>query len=154
MLRDDISQALKTAMKGKNSRATSTLRLILAAIKDREIAARGRGNADEGISDDDVMKVLQTMIRQRNDSIQMYEKGGRAELAEQEAKEIKIICSFLPEQMSLEDIEAAVTSVIENMEATSIKDMGRTMGHLRKAYAGRMDFGKASALLKQRLSGG
>lgn len=153
MLRDDISQALKTAMKAKDQRVTSTLRLIMAAVKDRDIASRGNGSAD-GISDDEIMKVMQTMIKQRHDSIQMYEKGNRPELAEQEAEEIEIIRSFLPEQMSEEAIEAAVASVIDELGATSLKDMGRTMGHLRETYAGRMDFGKASALLKQRLGAG
>jgi uncharacterized protein YqeY len=145
MLRDDISQALKTAMKAKDQHVTSTLRLILAAVKDRDIAARGDGNAD-GISDDEIMKVMQTMIKQRNDSIDMYEKGNRPELAKKRG--------FLPEQMTDDAVEAAVVSVIEALGATSLKDMGRTMGQLRENFAGRMDFGKASALLKQRLGGG
>ncbi len=153
MLRDDISQALKTAMKAKDQHVTSTLRLILAAVKDRDIAARGNGNAD-GISDDEIMKVMQTMIKQRNDSIDMYEKGNRPELAQKEAEEIEIIRGFLPEQMTDDAVEAAVVSVIEALGATSLKDMGRTMGQLRENFAGRMDFGKASALLKQRLGGG
>lgn len=153
MLRDDISQALKNAMKAKDQRVTSTLRLIMAAVKDRDIAARGGGNAD-GISDDDIMKVLQTMIKQRHDSIEMYQKGNRPELAKQESEEIEIIRGFLPEQMSDDDIEAAVVSVVESLGAANLKDMGRTMGHLREHYAGRMDFGKASALLKQRLGAG
>lgn len=150
MLRDDISHALKESMKAKDQRMTSTLRLIMAAIKDRDIAARGDGNAD-GISDDDIMKVLQTMIKQRRDSIEMYEKGNRPELAKQEADEIEIIGGFLPEQMSDDEIEAAVASIIDELGAANLKDMGRTMGHLREHYAGRMDFGKASALLKKRL---
>ena len=153
MLRDDISQALKTAMKAKDQRVTSTLRLIMAAIKDRDIAARG-GSASDGISDDEIMKVMQTMIKQRRDSIDMYEKGNRPELAQQEADEIEIIREFLPEQMTDEAVEAAVASVIEELGAASLKDMGRTMGHLREHYAGRMDFGKASSLLKERLGGG
>jgi uncharacterized protein YqeY len=153
MLRDDISQALKTAMKAKDQHVTSTLRLILAAVKDRDIAARGDGNAD-GISDDEIMKVMQTMIKQRNDSIGMYEKGNRPELAKKEAEEIEIIRGFLPEQMTDDAVEAAVVSVIEALGATSLKDMGRTMGQLRENFAERMDFGKASALLKQRLGGG
>ena len=100
------------------------------------------------------MKVMQTMIKQRHDSIEMYEKGNRPELAAQEAEEIEIIRGFLPEQMTDEAVEAAVASVIETLGAASLKDMGRTMGHLREHFAGRMDFGKASALLKQRLGGG
>jgi len=153
MLRDDISQALKTAMKAKNQRVISTLRLIMAAIKDRDIAARSKAN-DEGISDDEIMKVMQTMIRQRNDSIEMYNKGNRPELAEQEAQEIEIIRGFLPEQMTEEQMVAAVASVVEELGAASLKDMGRTMSHLREHFAGRMDFAKASALLKVRLGGG
>ena len=153
MLRDDISQALKTAMKAKDQRVTSTLRLIMAAVKDRDIASRGNGNVD-GIGDDEIMKVMQTMIKQRRDSIVMYEKGNRPELAKQEADEIEIIRGFLPEQMTDEAMEAAVVSVIDELGAATLKDMGRTMGHLREAYAGRMDFGKASALLKQRLGAG
>ena len=152
MLRDDISQALKIAMKAKDMRETSTLRLIMAAVKDRDIAARGNGNVD-GITDDEIMKVMQTMIKQRRDSIEMYEKGNRPELAKQEAEEIEIIRGFLPEQMTDEAMEAAVVSVIESLGAATLKDMGRTMGHLRENFAGRMDFGKASALLKQRLGG-
>ena len=151
MLRDDISQALKASMKEKKPRATSTLRLILAAIKDRDIAARTDGNAD-GIGDDEVMKVLQTMIKQRNDSIAMYQQGNRPELAEQEAEEIEIIRRFLPRQMTDEEIAEAVDAVIAETGAAGIKDMGRTMGTLREQYAGRMDFGKASALLKQKLA--
>jgi len=153
MLRDDISQALKVAMKAKDQRVTSTLRLIMAAIKDRDIAARGSGNAD-GIGDDEIMKVMQTMVKQRKDSIEMYEKGKRPELAKQESDEIDIIRGFLPEQMTDEAMEAAVASVIEELGASSLKDMGRTMSHLREHFAGRMDFGKVSALLKQRLGGG
>jgi len=150
MLRDEISQALKASMKEKKPRATSTLRLILAAIKDREIAARTDGRAD-GIGDDEVMKVLQTMIRQRHDSIALYDQGGRPELAAQEADEIGIIERFLPEQMSDAEVAAAVAGVIETTGAAGLKDMGRAMATLRESYAGRMDFAKASALLKQKL---
>lgn len=152
MLRDDISAALKDAMRAKDTIKTATLRLILAAIKDRDIAARTDGNSD-GIGDDEVMKVLQTMVKQRQESIKMYEQGNRPELAEQEAKEIAIIRTFLPEQMSDAEIEAAVTSLITELGASSLKDMGPAMGALRERYAGRMDFGKASAILKQALAG-
>lgn len=151
MLRDDISQALKASMKEKKPRATSTLRLILAAIKDRDIAARTDGRGD-GIGDDEVMKVLQTMIKQRNDSIVLYNQGNRPELAQQEAEEIEIIKSFLPEQLSEAEVAAAVAAVIEQTGAAGLKDMGRTMAALREQYAGRMDFAKASALLKQKLA--
>mgnify|MGYP000719138014 CR=1 FL=1 len=107
MLREQLSSALKTALKEKNERAVSTTRLILASLKDRDIAARSSGNMD-GIADDEILKLLQSMVKQRNESISMYEKGGRLELAEQEAQEIEVIKSFLPEQMSDADIEKAV----------------------------------------------
>ena len=153
MLRDDISMALKDAMKSKNKISTATLRLILAAIKDRDIAVRTDGNPD-GIGDDEVMKVLQTMVKQRQESIKMYEQGGRQELADQEAQEIEIIRAFLPAQMSDEEIEAAVNNLIAETGASSLKDMGPSMAALRERYAGSMDFGKASAILKKSLAGG
>jgi uncharacterized protein len=153
MLRDEISRSLKDAMKAKNQRAVSTLRLILAAIKDRDIAARPDGNSD-GIGDDEVMRVLQTMVKQRQESIRLYEQGGRADLAQQEAEEMEIIRAFMPEPMTEEQTAAAVDAAVAELGAASIKDMGRTMAHLRTAYAGRMDFARAGALLKQRLAGG
>jgi uncharacterized protein YqeY len=152
MLRDDINGALKDAMKAKNPRAVSTLRLILAAIKDRDIAARGDGNAD-GIDEEGVMRVLQTMVKQRQESIKLYEQGGRQDLVDQESEEVEIIRSFLPEPMTADEIAAAVAAAIEEQGASSIKDMGPTMALLRDRYAGRMDFGRASALLKERLAG-
>lgn len=152
MLRDEFSAALKEAMKAKDQRATSTIRLIMAAVKDRDIAARGDGKA-EGIGDSEVMRVLQTMVKQRQESIAMYQQGGRQELADQEAEEIEIIRRFLPEQMDEKEIAAAVQTVIEATGATTLKDMGPAMAALRERYAGRMDFGKASAVLKQRLGG-
>ena len=152
MLRDDVSAELKEAMRAKNTVKTATLRLILAAIKDRDIAARTDG-VFEGIGEDEVLKVLQTMVKQRRESIKMYEQGNRPELAAQEAQEIAIIQSFLPEQMDDQEIEAAVTAVIKEIEAKSLKDMGTSMGLLRERYSGRMDFGKASAILKSVLIG-
>ena len=113
----------------------------MAAVKDRDIAARSQANSD-GISEDEIMKVMQTMIKQRHDSIDMYEKGNRPELAKQEAEEIEIIRGFLPEQMTEEAVEAASVSVIDTLGAASLKDMGRTMSHLREHFAGRMDFGQ------------
>ena len=153
MLRQRLSDALKVAMKSKDRLATSTLRLILAAVKDRDIAARGKGNAD-GISDDEVMSVLQTMVRQRDESIVFYEKGERPELAEKEAHEIVVIRRFLPEQMEEEQLTTAVAEAMDELGAASLKDMGRTMALLRERYAGRMDFAKASVLVKARLAGG
>jgi len=152
MLRDDVSAELKEAMRAKNTVKTATLRLILAAIKDRDIAARTDG-VFEGIAEDEVLKVLQTMVKQRRESIKMYEQGNRPELAAQEAQEIAIIQSFLPKQMDDQEIEAAVTAVIKEIEANSLKDMGTSMGLLRERYSGRMDFGKASAILKSVLIG-
>ena len=152
MLRDEISGALKSSMKEKSQISVSTLRLIQAAIKDRDIAARSKG-VDDGISDDEILQVLQTMVRQRNESIEMYKKGDRNELAEREAQEIEVIQGFMPRQLDDAEMDAAITEVIEATGAESIKDMGKAMGALRAQYAGQMDFGKAGAALKQRLAG-
>lgn len=150
MLRQRLSDELKTAMKAKDQQVTATLRLILAALKDRDIAARGKGNAD-GIDETEILQMLQTMIKQRQDSIEHYEHGGRLELAEQERREIEIIQGFLPRQLDERETEAAVQSVIAELGASSIKDMGRTMAALRERYSGQMDFGKVSGLVKARL---
>lgn len=153
MLRNAIPEALKAALKDKDQRAISTVRLIMAALKDRDIAARGKGNTD-GISDDEILQMLQTMVKQRRDSIEMYEKGGRLELAEQEREEIAIIERFLPQQLGDDQIAAAVDQVIVQVGAGGLKDMGKVMGALREQYAGQMDFGKASALVKEKLGAG
>lgn len=153
MLRNAIPEALRAALKDQDKRATSTVRLIMAALKDRDIAARGKGNTD-GIDDDEILQMLQTMVKQRRDSIELYEKGGRLELAEQEAEEITIIERFLPQQLGDDEIGAAVDQVIADVEAGGLKDMGNVMGALRERYAGQMDFGKASALVKQKLGAG
>ena len=145
-----IKNAYKVAMKQKEVIAVSTLRLIQAAIKDRDIAARSKGNSD-GISDDDVLSLLQSMIKQRRDSIEAYEKGGRMELAQQEAEEISIIEGFLPAQMNADEIAAAVENVISDVEATTLKDMGKVMAVLKEQFAGQMDFGKASGAVKTKL---
>ena len=152
MLRERLNETLKSSMKEKNPVAVSTLRLILTAIKDRDIAARSKG-VDDGIGDADILQVLQTMVRQRHDSIEMYKQGNRPELAEREAEEIKVIESFMPRQLDNAEIEAAIAAVIEETGASSVKDMGKAMGSLRERYAGQMDFGKASAMLKAKLSG-
>jgi len=149
-LRTQITDAYKSAMKQKEARAVSTLRLIQAALKDRDIAARGKGNPD-GISDDEVLSLLQSMIKQRRDSIEAYEKGGRRELAQQEAEEIAVIEGFLPAQMSEDEISDAVSTVIADVEAATLKDMGKVMGALKERFAGQMDFSKASAAVKSRL---
>jgi len=152
MLRERLTATLKTSMKEKNQVAVSTLRLILTAVKDRDIAARSKG-VDDGISDADILQVLQTMVRQRHDSIEMYKQGNRPELAAREAEEITVIEGFMPRQLGDAEIAVAIASVIEDTGASSIKDMGKAMGALRERFAGQMDFGKASAMLKAKLSG-
>ena len=151
MLRAKLNDALKEAMKVKEKRAVSTLRLILAALKDRDIAHRTQGAGDDGISEDEILKLLQSMIKQRRDSIEAYNAGGRKELAESEAEEIDIITMFLPEQLADDEVVHAVRDIISNSGASSIKEMGQVMALLREKYAGRMDFGKASTLVKEEL---
>ncbi len=151
MMRERLNADLKAAMKAKEKRAVGTIRLILAALKDRDIAARTKGQGD-GIDDAEILQMLQTMIKQRRDSIEHYEAGGRLELAEQEQEEIEIIEGFLPRQFDDAEIETAVRATIGEIGATGIKDMGRTMAALRERYAGQMDFGKASGVAKVALS--
>ena len=151
MLRTRIDDALKIAMKAKEKHTVGTVRLIMAALKDRDIAARSKGNND-GIGEDETLSMLQSMIKQRRESVEMYEKGGRAELAEQEAGEIKVIQTFLPTQMDEAEVNAAVQEAIGDLSATSLKDMGKVMGALKEKFAGRMDFSKASAQIKAKLS--
>jgi hypothetical protein len=147
-LRQELNQALKTAMKAREERAVSTIRLILTAIKDRDIAARPKGNL-EGISDQDILSVLQTMVRQRQEAIALYEQGGRLELAQKEQDEIAIIGRFLPKQLGEEETRDAIKAVVAEVGAKTIKDMGRTMAVLRERYAGRLDFAKAGNTLKE-----
>lgn len=149
-MRTELNDALKSAMKEKDGLATSTLRLIQAALKDRDIAARSKGNTD-GIADEEILGLLQSMIKQRRDSIDAYKKGGRMELAEREAGEIAVIERFLPKQMSADEVSQAVDGVIAEFEAATLKDMGKVMGALKERFPGRMDFGKASALVKEKL---
>ena len=151
MLRERLSESLKSAMKAKDARRSATVRLILAALKDRDIAARSSGKS-EGLSEDEILNMMQTMIRQRRDSIEMYKKGRRDDLVEQEESEIRIIEEFLPKQMSEDEVSTASREVIEDLGASSIKDMGQVMGELRSRYAGQMDFGKASQVVKGLLS--
>ncbi len=150
MLRPQLNDQLKTAMLAKNARVVSTIRLILAALKDRDIAARSRGVMD-GIGDDEILSMLQSMIKQRRESISLYEQGGRLELAQQEQDEIAIIETFLPQQMSEAETTEAVRAVIAEIGAGGIKDMGKVMAVLKERFAGRMDFTKASALTKKEL---
>lgn len=147
MLRQRLSEALKAAMRERDQRAVATIRLILAAIKDRDIAARGHGNTD-GISEAEIVELLDKMIRQRGESIALYEQGGRLELAAQEQAEVEIIRRFLPRQLDDSEVAAAVDGVIADLDASSIKDMGRIMAELKSRYAGSMDFAKAAAKAK------
>jgi uncharacterized protein YqeY len=151
MLRTRLAESLKQAMLAKEARAVSTLRLVLAALKDRDIAARGRGVAD-GIGEDEILQMFQSMIKQRRESIALYEQGGRLELAEQEREEIAIIERFLPKALSEAETEAAIKAVIAEIGAAGIKDMGKVMASLRERFAGRMDFGKASGAVKKILA--
>lgn len=150
MLRSRLSDALKTAMKEKDERRVSTLRLILAALKDRDIAARS-GGKDDAPGEDDILHMLQTMVRQRRDSIVLYEKGRRPELAQKEREEIEVIEDFLPHQLSDEEVADASRRAIEECAATGLKDMGRIMATLRRRYPGQMDFAKCSKIVKEML---
>lgn len=151
MLRHELSESLKEAMRAKDKCAISTLRLVLAALKDRDIAARPDGEKAE-VDDGEVMSMLETMVKQRRESIKMYDEGGRPELAERERSEIVIIEKFLPKQLDDGAIEKAVDAAIKDAGADSLKQMGKVMGVLRERHAGQMDFGKAGAIAKQRLS--
>lgn len=149
-LREEISTAMKDALRAKDQMALATMRLISAALKDRDIAARGSGNQD-GISDEEILSMMQTMIKQRNESAKMYRDGNRPELAEAEEAEIQIIIGFLPTQLSDVEMTAVIDAAIETTGAASIKDMGQVMGHLKQAHAGQMDFSVASQKVKAAL---
>jgi uncharacterized protein len=149
MLRDDINNALKDAMKARDERRVSTLRLVNSALKNADIEARGQNKGPLG--DDELLALLAKMIKQRQESIELYEKGGRAELAQQERDEIAIIAAYLPKQMSDAEVQAAVTQAIAQSGASSMKDMGKVIATLKGRYAGRMDFGKISPLVKELL---
>jgi uncharacterized protein YqeY len=150
-LRERINDSVKDAMKAKDARRLTTLRLINAAIKDRDIAAR-TADSRELSSDDDVLGLLAKMIKQREDSITAYDAGNRPELAQNEKDEIAIIREFMPKQMSAEETQAAIAAVIGEVGAASIKDMGKVMNALKERYAGQMDFGKASGAVKTLLT--
>ncbi len=150
MLRQRLNDELKAAMKSRDQRATSTLRLILAALKDRDIAARPRGVTD-GVDETEIIDMLQKMVRQRQESIELYKQGNRPELAEQEQGEITMIERFLPQKMSEAETAAAIESVVKELSASSIKDMGKVMAALKERYAGRMDFAKVGQQVKQKL---
>jgi uncharacterized protein YqeY len=149
MLRDNINKALTEAMKAKNECAVSTLRLINSALKNADIEARGSGKP--ALGDAEVIVLLQKMIKQRQESVLLYEKGGRADLVKQEQDEIAIIQDYLPNQMSDAEMTAAIDAAIKDTGAASMKDIGKVIGALRGKYAGQMDMGRASAMVKTKL---
>ena len=151
MLRDQINDAVKAAMKSQDKLRLSTLRLVNAAIKNADIEARGAGK--DALADADILGLLQKLIKQRQESIELYDKGGRAELAQQERGEIAIISGFLPQQLSDAEAKEAIAGVIRETGAAGMKDMGKVIAALKARYAGRMDFAKASALVKSMLTG-
>jgi len=150
MLREALSERLKQAMRAKDARTLSSVRMILAALKDRDIAARGTGNT-AGIGDAEILLLLQGMIKQRRESIALYRQGNRPELAEREEQEIAVIESFLPTQMSDDEIAAAARDAIAATGAAGVKDMGKVMGVLRERHAGVIDMARAGAVVKQLL---
>jgi uncharacterized protein len=150
-MRDRVNAALKQAMKDKAADRLSTLRLINAAIKDRDIAARGDADS-EGVGDAEVLAILGKMSKQRMESVRAYEEGGRVDLAERERAEIAVIEEFLPRQLTAAEIDAAVSEAILATGATTIRDMGKVMGELKAKYTGQMDFGTVGPMIKTRLS--
>jgi hypothetical protein len=154
-VREQLKDALTAAMKAGEKRRVATVRLILAAIKDRDIAQRSEGKGDvggEGVGDEEILGILQKMVKQRRESTTLYQEGGRMELAQQEEEEIAIIEEFLPEQIGGEEMEAAVAAAVDELGATSLKDMGGVMAQLKDRYAGRMDFAQAAGQVKSLLS--
>ena len=146
-MRSELDENLKKAIKSQEKQRVATLRLINAAIKDRDIAVRSEENT-EGVSDDEIILILSNMVKQRKQSIVQYEEGGRIELAEREREEIKIIQEFLPNQLTEEEIKVEVSKIIDAGDQLSIKDMGKIMGELKNKFSGSMDFGKASEIAK------
>lgn len=152
MLRDDINNALKDAMKAGEARRVSTLRMVNSGLKNADIEARGQGRPP--LSDEDLLLLLQKMIKQRHESVELYEKGGRPELAAQEREEITIISKYLPAQMTDHEISETISALLKETSATAMKDMGRVMAAMKERYAGKLDFAKASAAVKKMLSRG
>jgi uncharacterized protein YqeY len=150
MIRDDINKALTEAQKAKNERTVSTLRMVNATLKNADIEARTTGKA---LGDPEVLSILQKMIKQRQESVEMYKKGARPDLVKQEEEEIAIISAYLPKQMSEAEVTAAIDAAVTETGAAGMKDMGKVIAILRAKYAGQMDFGKASGLVKARLAG-
>jgi uncharacterized protein len=150
MMREKLTESMKDAMKTKDSRRLSTVRLIQAAVKDRDIANRGTGK--DAATDDEILQILQKMVKQREESAKIYEDAGRAELATQEREEIDVLKAFMPEQLSDEKVDEIVAAVVAETGASGMKDMGKVMAILRERYAGQMDFAKASGVIKAKLS--
>jgi uncharacterized protein len=150
MLRQAFTDRLKQAMKARDARVVSTVRLILAGLKERDVAARGEGNVD-GIAEPEIARMLQSMIKQRRESITLYEQGNRADLAQQERDEIVVLESFLPQQMNEDEIAAAAQAAIAETGAAGVKDMGRVMAVMRGRHAGAMDFSRAGPIVKRLL---
>lgn len=151
MLREKLNDALKDAMRARDTAAVGTIRMILAKLKEVDIANRTEANR-EGVADDRILSMMQGMIKQRNESITLYEKGGRADLVDKEKAEIGVIERFLPKQMDEAAVDAAVKEAVASAGAKSVKDMGAVMAALKAKYAGQMDFAKASAAVKKVLS--
>ena len=149
MIRDDINKALTEAQKAKNERTVSTLRLVNSTLKNADIEARTTGKP---LGDAEVLSILQKMIKQRQDSVEMYKKGARPDLVKQEEEEIAVISAYLPKQMSDAEVSAAIDAAVAETGAAGMKDMGKVIGVLRAKFAGQMDFGKASGLVKAKLS--
>ncbi len=150
MIRDDINKALTEAQKAKNERTVSTLRMVNSTLKNADIEARTTGKP---LGDAEVLSILQKMIKQRQESVEMYKKGARADLVKQEEEEIAVISAYLPKQMSEAEVAAAIDAAVTETGAAGMKDMGKVIGVLRAKYAGQMDFGKASGLVKAKLAG-
>ena len=150
MLRDNINNAMKDAMKARDERRVATLRMMNAAIKNADIAARGEGK--EPLNEADLMSLFQKMIKQRQESAELYDKGARPELAAAERGEIEIITAYLPQQMSDVEAGSAISAVLKEINAETMKDMGRAMAALKERFAGKMDFSKASGKIKELLS--
>lgn len=151
-LREKFTENLKAAMHAKDEIIVSTLRLIISAMKDKDIAAR-TAESREGIKDEQILSLLQAMIKQRQESIKMYLQGGRPELAERESAEIRVIEGYLPKQLSEDEMKAAVQKTIAAIGATTVKDMGKVMAELKAAYSGQMDFSKVGGMVKEKLAG-
>ena len=153
-LRDEINTAMKQAMRDRAAARLSTLRLITAAIKDRDIAARAEGEDRTGVDDGEILSILAKMVKQRQESARTYEEGGRLDLAEREISEIAVIEEFLPKQLSEEEVNAAIKATVAEVGASSIRDMGKVMGALKSQYTGQMDFGKVGPMVKDALNQG